>query len=49
MVGLAERTILVQEVVLKEHLFDICYNSQENSKYILILKNEHHIYMSLSE
>ena len=48
-VGLAERSILVQEVVLQEHMFQICYNSHENSKYILIFKNENHIYMSLSE
>ena len=26
-VGLADRSIFVQEVVLQEHLLDICYNS----------------------
>ena len=48
-VVLADRSIFVQEVVLEEHMFDICYNSHENTKYILILKNEKHLYMSLSE
>ena len=48
-VGLTDRSIFVQEVVLQEHLFEICYNSHENSKYVLILKNEKHLYMSLSE
>ena len=47
--GLADRSIFVQEMVLQEHLFEICYNSYENSKYVLILKNEKHLYMSLSE
>ena len=47
--GLADRSIFVQEVVLQEHLFDICNNSHENSKYVLILKHEKHLYMSLSE
>ena len=31
------------------HLFEICYNPHENSKYVLILKNEKHLDMSLSE
>ena len=48
-VGLADRSIFVQEVVLQEHLLQICYNSHEKSKYVLILKNEKHIYMSHSE
>ena len=47
-VGLADRSIFVQEVVLKEHMIEGCYNSHENSKYFLILKNEKHLYMSLS-
>ena len=38
-IRLADRWIFVQEVVLPEHLFEICYNSRENSKYVLILKN----------
>ena len=48
-VGLSIRLIFVQEVVLQEHLFEICYNSHENSTYVLIFENEKHIYMSLSE
>ena len=48
-VGLAVRSIFVQEVVLQEHVLEICYNSHEKSKYILILKNEKHLYMSLSK
>ena len=39
----------LQEVVLQDHLFQMCYNSHEKSKYILILKNEKPIYMSHSE
>ena len=42
-VGLADRLIYVQEVVLQEHLSEICYNLHENSKYVLILKNEKHL------
>ena len=38
-VGLADRSIFVQGVVLQEHLLQMCYNSHEKSKYILILKN----------
>ena len=37
-VGLADRSIFVQEVVLQEHLLEICYNSHENSRYVLNLK-----------
>ena len=48
-IGLADRSIFVQEVVLQEHLLEICYNSYEKSKYILILKNEKHLYISHSE
>ena len=48
-VGLASRSFFVQEVVLQEHLSEICYNSHEKSKFILILKKEKHRYMSLSE
>ena len=48
-VGLADRSIFVQEVVLQEHVLEMCYNSHEKSKYVLILKNEKHLYMSLSE
>ena len=48
-VGLSERLIFVQEVVLQELLFEICYNSHENSIYVLILENEKVIYTSLSE
>ena len=48
-VGLADISIFVQEVVLQEHLFEICYNSLENTKYSLILKYEKHLYMSLSK
>ena len=48
-VGLADSSIFVQEVVLQEYVLEICYNSHEKSKYILILKNEKYIYMSLSE
>ena len=47
-VGLAAKSIFVQGVVLQENLFKICYNSHENSKYVLILKNEKHFYPSLS-
>ena len=32
-VGLANRTSFVQEVVLQEHLFDICYNSSEKNMF----------------
>ena len=49
MVALADISIFVQEVVLHERLLDICYNSHENSRYVLILKNEKHLYMSHSE
>ena len=48
-VALADISIFVQEVVLPERLLDICYNSHENSRYILVLKNEKHLYMSHSE
>ena len=48
-IRLADRSIFVQEVILQEHLFEIGYNSYENSKYDLILKNEKHLYLSLSE
>ena len=44
-VGLADQSTFVQEVVLQEHLFEICYNSHKNNKYILILKNEKHLYL----
>ena len=37
-IGLGDRWIFVLEGVLQEHLFDICYNSREYSKYVLILK-----------
>ena len=47
--GLADRSIFVQEMVLQEHLLEMCYNSHENSKNVLILTNEKHLYMSLSE
>ena len=49
MVGLANRPIFVQEVVLQEHLLEICYNSHEKSKYVLILKNEKRLSMLHSE
>ena len=48
-VALKDISIFVQEVVLHERLLDICYNSYENSRYVLILKNEKHLYMSRSE
>ena len=48
-VALADRLLFVQEVVLNEHMIESCYNSHENSKYFLILKNEKHPNMSLSE
>ena len=47
-VGKADRSSFVQEVVLQEHLFEICCNSHENTKVILILK-EKHLNMSLGE
>ena len=46
MVALADISIFVQEVVLHERLLDICYNSNENSRYVLILQYEKHLYMS---
>ena len=49
MVALADISIFVQEVVLHKRLSDICFNSHENSRYVLILKNEKHLYMSHSE
>ena len=49
MVALADISSFVQEVVLHERLLDICYNSHENSRYVLILKNGKHLYMSHSE
>ena len=49
MVALADISIFVQEVVLHELLLDICYNSHENSRYVSILKNEKHLFMSHSE
>ena len=48
-VALADISIFVQEVDLHDSLLDICYNSHENSKHVLILKNEKHLYMSQSE
>ena len=48
-VGLADSSIFVQEAVLQEHLLDICYNAHKNSKYVPILKNEKHLYMSFNE
>ena len=48
-VALAEISIFVQEVVLHERLLDMCYNWHENSRYVLILKNEKHLYVSHSE
>ena len=48
-VGLADRPIFVQEVVLRDHLLEICYNSHEKSKYVLILKNEKRLDMLHSE
>ena len=48
-IGLADGSIFVQEVLLQEHLFEICFNSRENSKKVLILKNQKHLDMSLSE
>ena len=48
-IALAEISIFVQEVVLHEPLLVICVNSRENSRYVLILKNEKHLYMSHSE
>ena len=42
-VGLADRSIFVREVVFQEQLLQICYNSHEKSKYVLILKNEKHM------
>ena len=44
-VGLIDRSIFVQEVVLQDHLLEICYNSHEKSKFVLILKNEKCLYM----
>ena len=38
-VGLAGRSICVQEVILQEHRFEICYNSHKISKYAMILKD----------
>ena len=43
-VGLADRSIFVQEVVLQEQLLGICYNLHEKSKYVLILKKEKLLY-----
>ena len=37
------------KVVQQEYLLEICYNSYEKFKYILILKNEKHLYTSNSE
>ena len=48
-VGSTERPNFVQEVVFKERLLEICYNSLENFKKILILKNEKQLNMWLSE
>ena len=45
-VGLADRSIFVQEVVLQEHVLEICYNSHEKSKFILILKWETSLYVT---
>ena len=50
--GLADRPIFVQEVVLQDHVLEICYNlflSHEKSKYVLILKNKKRLYMLHSE
>ena len=44
-VGSANRSIFVQEVVLQEYLFEICYNSHKNSKYVTILKNKKKIFI----
>ena len=48
-VGSTDRSIYVQEVFLQERLLGICYNSLENFNSILILKNEKHLNMWLSE
>ena len=48
-VRLADRPFFVQEVVLHEHMLEICYNSHQKSKYVLILKNDKHLYMLHSE
>ena len=48
-VGLADRPIFGQEVVLQDHLLEICYNPHEKSKYVLILKNEKRLHMLHSE
>ena len=49
MVGLADKSVFIQEVVLQEHFLEICYNSQEKSEYVVILNIEKHLYMSHSE
>ena len=41
--------MIVHEVVLQVRLFEICYNSHENSNYVLILKTDKHLYMSINE
>ena len=48
-VGSTDKSIFVQELVLQERLLGICYNSRENFKLILILKNEKHLNVWLSE
>ena len=39
-------SIFVQEVFLQERLLDICYNSHENFRYVLILKKETSLYVT---
>ena len=48
-VGSTDRSIFVHEVVLQKRLLGISYNSLENFKSILMLKNEKHLNMWLSE
>ena len=44
-VGLADISIFEQEVVLQEHLLEICYNSHENSRYVMNLKKMINIFI----
>ena len=49
MAGSADRWIFVQEVVLQEHMLEMCYKSFEKSGSVVILKSEKHLYMSYNE
>ena len=43
---LVDRSIFVQEVFLPAYLLGMSYNSHENNKKFVMLKNENYLYLS---